>query len=239
MAGKLTARAVAAAKPGRHGDGDGLWLEVSTSGKRRWVYRFSFNKRVTELGLGSAATMTLLEARMAVHDARKLIAAGVNPIVERRKAKESSPAKPTFGQCAAEVLNTKESQWKNAKHRQQWHMTLHTYCAPIWNTPVEEIDTESVLSVLRPLWLRVPETAQRLRGRIEVILDAARVRGHIARNEGNAARWKGHLDKLLPKARKLTRGHHARRCLMRTSRPFWWRCEAGKRLRLLPSNLGY
>jgi integrase len=209
MAGKLTVRGAAAAKPGRHGDGDGLWLEVSTIGKRRWVFRFSFAKRVTELSLGPAATMTLAEARTAAHDARKLVAAGKNPGVERRKAKEPSPAKQTFGQCAAELLQSKESQWKNAKHRQQWHMTLNTYCAPIWNAPVEAIDTEAVLAVLQPLWLLVPETAQRLRGRIEAVLDAARVRGRVQRNEANPARWKGHLDKLLPRVQKLTRGHHA------------------------------
>jgi integrase len=209
MAAKLTVRGAAAAKPGRHGDGGGLWLEVSPGGKRRWVFRFSFDRRVTELSLGPAATVTLLEARMAAHGARKLIASGINPVVERRKAKEPSPAAPTFGQCAAELLQSKETQWRNAKHRQQWHMTLTAYCSPIWDTPVEAIDTESVLSVLNPLWRRIPETAQRLRGRIEAVLDAARVRGHIQRNEANPARWKGHLDKLLPKARKLTRGHHA------------------------------
>jgi integrase len=208
MAKKLTAKAVASAKPGRVGDGAGLWLSVSTSGKRRWVFRFSFDKRVSELGLGSASTMSLAEARAASHEARRLIASGVNPVAARREAREPSPGKPTFGICAAELLQSKESQWRNAKHRQQWHMTLTAYCAPIWNTPVESIDTEAVLSVLNHLWLRIPETAQRLRGRIEAVLDAARVRGHIQRNESNPARWRGHLDKLLPKARKLTRGHH-------------------------------
>lgn len=96
--GKLTVKAVAAAKPGRHGDGGGLWLEVSPNGNRRWVYRFSFDKRVTEISLGPAATMTLAEARMSAHDARKLLTAGVNPVEERRKRQELPHAEPTFGE---------------------------------------------------------------------------------------------------------------------------------------------
>jgi Arm DNA-binding domain/Phage integrase family len=207
MAGKLTARAVAAAKPGRHGDGDGLWLEVSPVGARRWVYRFSFGKRVTELGLGGAATMTLLEARTAAHEARKLVAAGVNPIVERRKVKEPSPAKPTFGQCALLLIASKESGWRNAKHRAQWRTTLETYAKPIWHLSVDSIDIAAVLACLQQIWQTKPETASRLRGRIEAVLDAARVQN--LRNGDNPARWKNNLDHVLPPAKRLSRGHHA------------------------------
>ena len=97
----------------------------------------------------------------------------------------------------------------STKHRQQWVTTLHDYCGPILDMPVDAIDTEAVLGILQPVWGRIPETASRLRGRIEAVLDAARATGHIARNEANPARWRGHLDKLLPKRQKLTRGHHA------------------------------
>jgi hypothetical protein len=206
MPAKLTARAVAAAKPGRHGDGAGLWLEVSPAGNRRWVYRFSFGKRVTEMSLGSAATMTLAEARIAANDARKLVAAGVNPIEERRKAK-APPSTPTFGECALALIASKESGWRNAKHRAQWRMTLATYAKPLWDRPVDFIDVAGVLECLQPIWQAKPETASRLRGRIEAVLDSARVKG--LRSGDNPARWKGNLDHILPRAKKLSRGHHA------------------------------
>jgi integrase len=204
---KLTTKSVAAARPGRHGDGAGLWLEVSPRGNRRWVYRFSFAKRVTEMSLGSAATMTLAEARIAANDARKLIAAGINPIEARRKAKEPLPSTPTFGECALALIASKESGWRNAKHRQQWRMTLATYAKPLWNKPVDSIDVAGVLECLQAIWQAKPETASRVRGRIEGVLDSARVKG--LRGGDNPARWKGNLDKLLPPPKKLSRGHHA------------------------------
>jgi integrase len=205
---KLTARAAATTKPGRHGDGRGLWLVVSHSGARKWVFRFTHCGRVTEMGLGNAA-VSLAHAREKAAVARKLVAAGVNPIEARREAERIAAGKPTFGQCADALLAAKASEWRNEKHRQQWKMTLETYAAPLRSRPVNEIDTEAVLGVLQPLWRTTPETASRLRGRIEAVLDAARAKGHIARNEANPARWRGHLDKLLPKRQKLTRGHHA------------------------------
>ncbi len=205
---KLTARAAAGAKPGRYCDGRGLWLLVSPSGARKWVFRFTFAGRVTEMGLGGRGT-TLAEARKKADEARKVIAAGRNPIEARREAERLAAAKPTFGQCADALLAAKASEWRNEKHRQQWAMTLETYAAPLRSRPVDEIDTEAVLGVLQPLWRATPETASRLRGRIEAVLDAARAKGHIPRNEANPARWRGHLDKLLPKRQKLTRGHHA------------------------------
>jgi integrase len=210
MAGKekLSARAVAAAKPGRHGDGRGLYLVVSGTGARKWVFRFTFGARVTEMGLGNAA-VSLAQAREKAAEARKLVAAGVNPIEARREAERIAAGKPTFGQCADALLAAKASEWRNEKHRQQWAMTLETYAAPLRSRPVDEIDTEAVLGVLQPIWRTTPETASRLRGRIEAVLDAARAKGYIPRNEANPARWRGHLDKLLPKRQKLTRGHHA------------------------------
>jgi integrase len=205
---KLTARGVATTRPGRYGDGRGLYLVVSGTGARKWVFRFTYCSRVTEMGLGNAA-VSLASAREKAAEARKLVAAGVNPIEARREAGRLKAGKPTFGQCADALLAAKAPEWRNEKHRAQWRMTLETYAAPLRSRPVDEIDTEAVLGVLQPLWLTTPETASRLRGRIETVLDSARAKRHVARNEANPARWRGHLDKLLPKRQKLTRGHHA------------------------------
>jgi len=209
MAGKLTARAAATTKPGRYGDGAGLWLVVSTSGARKWVFRFSFGGKVTELGLGGAGTVGLAQARDRALEARQMVAAGKNPIEARREAAKAEAAKPTFGAMADAFIEAKKSEWRNDKHQAQWKMTLEVYALPLRPRPVDEIDTEAVLGVLQPIWQAKPETASRLRGRIEAVLDAARAKGHIPRNEANPARWRGHLDKLLAKPSKLTRGHHA------------------------------
>jgi integrase len=209
MAGKLTARSAATNKPGRYGDGDGLYLIVAASGARKWVFRFTFSGKVTEMGLGAADVVTLAEAREKALAARRMVADGKNPIVERREAAKAQAEKPTFGRVADDLLSAKEAEWKNDKHRAQWRMTLQVYAAPLRSMPVDEIDTEAVLQVLQPIWLEKPETASRLRGRIEAVLDAARVRGFIGANVANPARWKGHLDKLISKPKKLSRGHHA------------------------------
>jgi integrase len=139
-------------------------------------------------------------------DLKILGVTGQNPIDGARLAKAE---RPTFGQVADDFLSAKQSEWRNAKHRAQWEMTLQRYCAPLRSRPVDEIDTAAVLEVLKPLWASIPETASRLRGRIETVLDAARARGLIEQHKANPVRWRGHLDKLLPKRQKLTRGHHA------------------------------
>ena len=128
MAGKekMTARAVAAAKSGRYCDGRGLWLVVSPSGARKWVFRFTCCGRVTEMGLGGRGT-TLAEARKKADEARKIVAEGNNPIEAKREARTASAAKPTFGQCADALLQAKSSEWRNEKHRAQWQMTLADY----------------------------------------------------------------------------------------------------------------
>ena len=204
---KLTARAAATTKPGRYGDGAGLYLVVAPSGARKWVYRFSFGGKVTEAGLGSADVVSLAEARNKAHAARKLVEAGQNPIAAKRQAATIEAEKPTFGAVADALIASKESEWRNAKHRAQWHMTLENYAGPLRSRPVDEIDTEAVLAVLKPLWLEKPETASRLRGRIEAVLDAAKAQGH--RSGENPAAWRGHLSHLLPKRGVLSRGHHA------------------------------
>jgi integrase len=108
-----------------------------------------------------------------------------------------------------DLFAAKSSEWRSAKHRAQWRQTMEVYAKPLRDVPVDEVDTEAVLSVLQAIWQRAPETASRLRGRIEAVLDAARAKGHISRNEANPARWRGHLDKLLPKRQALSRGHFA------------------------------
>ncbi len=204
---KLTARTAATSKPGRYGDGGGLYLVVSPSGARKWVYRFTFGGRVTETGLGSAAVVSLAEARDKARDTRKLVAAGKNPIEVKRQAAIIEVGIPTFGAVADALIAAKESGWRNEKHRAQWRSALTDLAAPLRSRPVDEIDTAAVLGVLTPLWQAKPETASRLRGRIEAVLDAAKAQGH--RSGENPAAWRGHLSHLLPKHGRLTRGHHA------------------------------
>ena len=203
--GRLTARKVETVKPGVYVDGQGLRLVVGATGTRKWVFRFMRRGRSQEMGLGGS-DVSLAMARERAADARRTLAAGRNPIDAARLAQVGQP---TFGQVADEFVAAKQSEWRNGKHRAQWNMTLQRYCGPLRALPVDEIDTAAVLEILKPLWTRVPETASRLRGRIETVLDAARARGLIGPNEANPARWRGHLDKLLPKRQKLTRGHHA------------------------------
>jgi integrase len=203
--GRLTARKVETAKPGVHMDGEGLRLIVGATGTRKWVFRFMRRGRSQEMGLGGS-DVSLAMARERAADARRVLTAGQNPIDAARLAKV---ARPTFGQVADEFLAAKAYEWRNSKHRAQWNMTMEKYAGPLRARPVNEIDTAAVLEVLQPLWTTIPETASRLRGRIETVLDAARARGLIGQHEANPARWRGHLDKLLPKRQKLTRGHHA------------------------------
>lgn len=209
--GKLSARAVATlSKPGRHGDGAGLYLSISKDGdtvRRRWVYLFTRAGKLREMGLGPSPDVTLAAARIDRDKWAAVVRAGCDPIGLRKAEKAASRGVPTFGQLADEVIEAKKTEWKNEKHRAQWSMTLTNYAAPIRARPVNEIDTDDVLAVLRPLWTSRPETAARLRGRIEHVLDAARAKG--LRQGPNPALWRGHLDKLLPKQSKLERGHHA------------------------------
>ena len=207
---KLSARAVETlSKPGRHSDGGGLYLAIGGDGRKRWTFMYTWRRKQREAGLGAAGKggVLLKAARETAAEGRALLAAGVNPLDEWRKPDEEEI--PTFGAAADEYLAAHSGSFRNNKHKAQWAMTLTRYCEPIRALTVDKVDTEAVLSVLKPLWTRVPETASRLRGRIEAVLDAAKARGFIERHKANPAHWKGHLDKLLPKANKLARGHHA------------------------------
>lgn len=199
---KLSARKVETLTiSGRHSDGGGLYLSISESGARSWLFMFKKAGRRREMGLGSARAVPLSLARTMAAEARQHVASGRDPLAMRVQ-----PAAMTFRAAAAALVESMSPSWRNAKHRSQWTMTLTVYCAPIAALAVSEISTDDVLRVLKPLWLTKPETASRLRGRIERTLDFAKARG--MRSGENPARWRGHFDALLPKRPKLTRGHH-------------------------------
>jgi integrase len=204
---KLTALKVKKAEPGTYSDGGGLYLCVSPSRTRTWVYRFSWRGSRPEMGLGSMETGVLLaEARAARDEAHRILQSGRNPIDARREARRTAAKKPTFGEIADALLNVKAEEWRNDKHREQWRWSLTEGAAALRSRVVDDIDTEAILAVLKPLWTAKPETASRLRGRIESVLDAAKAQGH--RVGENPATWRGHLSHLLPKRPKLKRGHH-------------------------------
>ena len=203
---RLSARTVeTVAKPGRHADGQGLYLVVDPSGARRWLYLFRMGGKLKEMGLGGYPAVGLAKARERAQMAREVRAEGLNPIDERRAAR--SFGSQTFGMVADQYVQDLSPQWKSDKHVYQWTATLTNDAADLRSVPIDQVDTEAVLRVLRPIWSTKPETASRLRGRIERVLDAAKAKG--LRTGENPARWRGHLDHLLPKRQKLTRGHHA------------------------------
>jgi integrase len=154
------------------------------------------------MGLGSAQEITLARARQLAAAARSSLAEGINPLTTRLKT-----TTPTFGEMSDGVIKALSPSWRNEKHIAQWKMTLDVYAAPLRRLQVDEVTTDHVLAVLQPIWSKRPETASRLRGRIEKVLDAAKAKGY--RQGENPARWRGHLDHWLPARQRLTRGHHA------------------------------
>src|SRR6476620_8970930 len=202
MTSKLTARKVKTAKPGKYSDGGNLYSIVSETGARKWGLRFTWRGHAKEMGLGSATNVPLADAREKAASARRKIAQGLNPIEERKR----DGGIPTFGQMTDVVREALSAGFRNEKHKAQWKSTLETYAFPLRAKPVDTITTDDVLSVLKPIWTTKAETASRVRGRIEKVLDAAKARGY--RDGENPARWKGHLDHLLPRSTKLARGHH-------------------------------
>jgi hypothetical protein len=200
-------------KAGLYADGGGLYLRVAPGGSKGWIFRFTLGGRTRDAGLGSYPVVALTKARDLADECRRLVATGIDPIEARKEekaAKELEAARAlTFEQCAKAYIASHEVAWKNDKHRAQWRSTLATYAYPVIGAlPVSSIDTQLVLKILEPLWMTKPETASRLRGRIEVILSWAKVRG--CRDGENPAQWRGHLDQLLP-ARGKVRSvvHHA------------------------------
>lgn len=223
----LTPLQVKNAKPGRHADGEGLHLLVKRSGARSWVYRFMLNGKARDVGLSRCPEavallqktgrndLTLAQARDVASIYRMKVKLGIDPLTERENAEKAAAsarqaekaAAVTFKAMAEQFLSMNEANWRNAKHRQQWRNTLNTYAYPIiGKMRVGDIETPHVLQILEPIWLSKSETAGRIRGRIEAILDAAKVREY--RSGENPARWRGHLANLLPARPKLSRGHH-------------------------------
>lgn len=205
---RLSARAVTTLnKPGRHADGNGLYLVIDKSGARRWLFLFRWQGKLKEMGLGGVSSVGLADARAKAAEARRYLDAGESPIEARRRAEAAKEAIQTFGAFADALLPTITKAFRNAKHRAQWKSTLDTYAADLKPMRLDEIGTTDVLATLKPIWQLKPETASRLRGRIEHVLAAATAEG--LRSGDNPARWRNHLDKLLPKRGMLTRGHHA------------------------------
>jgi integrase len=209
---KLTPLKVARlAAPGMYSDGAGLYLQVTASGAKSWIYRFSLRGKAREMGLGSAAVLGLSEARTRANESRRLCQDGIDPI-EARKAAHAQAALDaakaiTFKEAATTFIASHRAGWRNPKHAAQWTSTLETYAYPIiGKLSVQQIDTVLVMKVIEPIWAEIPETASRVRGRIEKVLDWAKARGY--RQGDNPARWRGHLDTQLPRRSKVRAVRH-------------------------------
>jgi integrase len=201
--------ALTALGAGMHYDGGGLYLQVGEKGSRSWIYRYRDGKRLRDMGLGSADTISLKAARKAAGKWRALRTEGIDPIAKRAADKAQERAEGiTFKQAAQKYIAVYSPSWRNEKHKAQWESTLETFVYPIiGNTAVGKVDTDAVLSILQPQWLTKAETMGRVRGRIEAVLDFAKAKGW--RQGENVARWAGHLKNLLPaRSRKKRIQHH-------------------------------
>jgi integrase len=223
--GKLTAKKVEhLSKRGMHADGGGLYLQVAEGGSKSWLFRYKLHGRARWHGLGSLRDVSLEEAREKATDARKVRRNGADPIQAKREAEAAAcieAAKAiTFGAAAKRFIKANRAGWKNAKHADQWQMTLlgidqkgkptkNDYCKTIRDLPIGAIDTTLVLRIIEPIWATKTETASRIRSRIEQVIDAAKAKGEFKGE--NPARWKGHLDNLLPATSKVrkVRNHPA------------------------------
>lgn len=197
--------------PGLYGDGGGLYLQVKGDGGRSWLYRYKLNGKARAMGLGGLNTVSLREARQLAAECRKLCHAGIDPIEARRAsraaAKPSAASAMTFSQCVDRYLAAHKAGWRNEKHARQWKASLDAYVTPVFGeAAVAAVDTGLVMKVLDPIWSVKPETASRVRGRIEAVLDWATARGYRAGE--NPARWRGHLSALLPAKTKVRAVKH-------------------------------
>jgi len=197
--------------PGRYGDGGGLWLQVTKSGGKSWLLRYMLDGKARHMGLGPVELVSLADARELARTKRRMLLDGIDPIEERKATRANSKAESarnlTFQECAEQFISAHEAGWRNAKHREQWRNTLSTYAYPVLGGAfVGDIDVSMILKAIEPIWKEKSETASRLRGRMEAILDWATVREY--RSGDNPARWRGHLDKLLPSRAKITRVVH-------------------------------
>jgi len=199
-------------EPGQYPDGGGLYFQISRSGSRSWIFKFTLSGRTREMGMGPLSVVSLAEARVEAARCRALLKDKVDPIEARNAARKAAQtdAPRLFEAAAADYIKTHRPGWKNAKHVQQWENTLATYAGPvIGKMGVRDVGTDEVKRILEPIWISKRETASRLRGRIESILDAEKAQGH--RSGENPARWRGHLSLILPnqKRRKKIKHHPA------------------------------
>lgn len=215
----LTALAIKNAKPGMHADGGGLYLHVGKAGNASWIFRFQLNKRRREMGLGALSSLSAVEARAKAAELKAMVGRGIDPL-ETRQADREDEAQAQAAEKEEQTLNAatfraaterhlalKESGWRNVKHRQQWQNTLTTYAYPqIGDLPVRDITTQHVLKVLEPIWSTKPETASRVRMRIEAVLNSAKALGW--RTGENPALWRGNLDAVLPPRSKVRAVKH-------------------------------
>jgi integrase len=200
-----------AKRPGMYADGGGLYLRVAEGGSKQWIYRYVTKGRPRDMGIGPVHVLTLAEARERARKASKLRLDGIDPIAhkyaQRAAGVVAAASAMTFKQCAEGFIRDNERKWDNAKHRQQWRNSLVRYVYPVLgNLPVASIDTPLVLKVVKPLWERVPETASRVRGRIENVLGWATV--HHYRSGDNPARWSQHLEHALPARSEVAKIEH-------------------------------
>jgi integrase len=209
---RLSARKVATeTRRGLHADGGGLYLQISNFETKSWVFRFTLNKKSREMGLGPLHTVSLAEARQEAEACRRMLRDGIDPIEHRNAVKATKRLEgvnfTTFKECAEAYIRSHGAAWRNDKHSSQWRNTLTTYAYPIFGAlSVQAVDTALVMKALEPIWSTKTETASRVRGRIEAILDWASVSEF--RQGENPARWRGHLDKLLPAPSKVREVKH-------------------------------
>src|SRR5215213_10365219 len=211
----LTAVAVAKlTKPGRYAVGDGAYLQIAAGGTKVWIFRYQRDGKARHMGLGPVSLISLAEAREKARNARRTLLEGHDPLELKRQTRARQRLEAakgmSFKDCAERMMASHQAAWKNPKHKQQWRNTLASYAYPTFgDLPVGSVDTGLVLKALEPIWTTKPETAGRVRGRVEAVLDWAKARGY--RDGENPARWRGHLDKLLPNRRKVqtVRNHPA------------------------------
>lgn len=214
LAGRLSSLKIKhARKPGMLADGNGLYLQVTRANARSWILRYYRNGKSHEMGLGSLNAIGLADARLKAAECRGLLAGGIDPIAARKTERAQQAMEDaraiTFDQCAEAFIASHSAAWKNQKHVAQWKATLKTYVSPVFGSlSVQAVDVALIIKVLEPIWRTKSETAARLRGRIESVLNWAKARGYRAGE--NPAQWKGHLDKLLPARSKIAKvKHHA------------------------------
>jgi len=197
-----------AKKPGLLGDGLGLYLQVGPNGAKSWLLRYKRGGKSHYCGLGPVHTVSLAQARQRAADARLLLLEGRDPIAAKRASRAAAAAAKTFRETAEDYIAAHRAGWRSAKHAAQWPASLANYVYPvIGEIDVARVDTPDILRVLRPIWAEKPETASRIRSRLELILDAAKAAG-LRGDCPNPARWKGHLQSLFPAARKVGRVVH-------------------------------